>query len=178
MSKIWKKPDPVHIAETDPIYMQYWNQRFKSRGFWFDWQIFVQNCEHHIPRIMSEEGMKATAAREAVWISAGEAHEKDGGSFLFDEYTDFVSILPPEDLPYFLCHFDIGISMMWGATEEEARESYVEWLHEDILNAIWGHFAITDDLKVVDLATYLESIEYNPDRSRKIPGRKRSSSGS
>ena len=164
-----QQPTPVHIPKTDPKYLQYWNKSFKNFNFWYDWQAFVQTCNHQIPNIMEQCETNYNEARAIGWTSVGEAYEGDEKSPMIEEWQKFILSIEAKEVMLLLCHFQIGTDIKAGNTESQAKKHYIQWLWEDVENAIWTDYALSDDFKIIDATEYLDSIEVNSDGSRKKP---------
>ena len=88
--------------------------------------------------------------------------ESTGGeqdNHFLDVLTNFVRTISAIELPLFLCYLCIGTDIQNGHSEEEAIQLYKNWLDEEPENPIFGDWAITCELRIVPLQTWLQTHE-------------------
>ena len=123
---------------------------------WTDWLTLKERVVSEYRFIQHHLECTHRQAKKMAWMTYIESTGgKQDNPFLVAHMT-FVQSISDIELPLFLCHLCIGTDIQNGHSEKHAIELYKDWLNEDPENPVFGDWALTSELRIVPLHTWLE----------------------
>lgn len=142
---------PYKTPKNAPKCVKYWDKRFKSKPYSFDWQLMRSIVEAKIEEISKELKISIKKSRTVAWNAYCAAIEGDEENPLWEAYQDFLEVIEDEELPEFVMRQTIGSDLHAGHTERAAKTAFIEWLKEDPDNGIFGEYLLKLDLTTVKI---------------------------
>lgn len=145
-----------NTTKNDPNYVQYWESHFQKMDLWYDWIILKAAMYTHLGDAIEECNVSMFEAKEILWRAYVAATTNNMNSPFCALYQNFVDNISEAEVPLFVAHTTIGISMLNGMTQEEAIAHYQSWLVADPNNARFGEYFITEQLAVLPVSRFYE----------------------
>ena len=147
----------------DPPCLRYWDRKFRTMHLWSRWLRLKERVESEYRFIQNHLECSFREAKRMAWMTYIESTGGKQDNPFIGAHTYFVRTISDIELPIFLCHLCIGTDIQNGHSEEEAVQLYKNWLNEEPENPIFGDWALTPELRIVPLQTWLQTNERTTD---------------
>ena len=141
----------------DPPCLRYWDRMFKTMALWSRWLPLKERVKSEYRFIQHHLECSYREAKQMAWMTYIESTSGEQNNPFADVHTNFIRNVSDIELPLFLCYLCIGTNIQNGHSEEEAIQLYKKWLDEEPENPIFGEWAVTQELKIVPLQTWLNT---------------------
>ena len=146
----------IIASRFDPPCLRYWDRKFKTMHLWPKWLRLKERVETEYRFIQHHLECNYRQAKQMAWMTYIESTSGEQDNPFMDTHTNFVRTISDIELPLFLCHLCVGTDIQNGHSEQEAIQLYKNWLDEDPENPIFGDWALTKELRIVSLETWLQ----------------------
>ena len=141
--KVYKTPQEF------PKCVRYWEQFFQTESYCFDWQLMRSIVIIKVQEVKSTLCTSEKNARMLVWNAYCAAVQGKKKSPFFLGFQDLVEAIPEKEKPLFLVHKSIGCDIHRGKSEQEAKQTVIEWLKADPQHGIFGQYRLTPEFEVL-----------------------------
>lgn len=146
----------IIASRFDPPCLRYWDRKFQAMHLWRHWLDVRARVEGEYRFIQHHLECTHRQAKKMAWMTYIESTGGEQDNPFFQVHTKFVQRISDIELPLFLCHLSIGTDIQNGHSEGDAIHLYKTWLEEDPANPIFGEWALTSELQIVPLQTWLQ----------------------
>ena len=146
----------VISSRFDPPCLRYWDRKFRTMHLWHSWVDLKARIEAEYRFIQHHLECTHRQAKKMAWMTYIESTGGETDNPFLQAHMKFVRRVSDIELPLFLCHLCIGTDIQNGHSERHAIQLYKDWLEEDPGNPIFGDWALTSELRIVPLQTWLQ----------------------
>ena len=137
-----------HTNRLAPKCVKYWDRVYRSKEYFYDWQVVVALVEMAVPEIQEELDLNKVNARKLAWEAYCAAIIGDERSPFFELYNDFCEQISDKEVPEFVMTQTVGVDINDGLTEEAALKGFQNWLRENPNNGNFGRYHMDENLAV------------------------------
>ena len=134
---------------------------------WADWIDLKTRIEAEYRFVQHHLECTHRQAKKMAWMTYIESTGGEQDNPFLYAHMKFVQSISDIELPLFLCHLCIGTDIQNGHTEAIAIQLYKDWLDEDPSNPVFGDWALTKELRIVPLQTWLQNQNVKAIRNHK-----------
>jgi len=125
-------------------------------NLWSSWLNLKEIVEAEYRFIQHHLECTHRQAKKMAWQTYIESTGGEQDNPFVQAHMTFVRRISDIELPLFLCHLCIGTDIQNGHPEATAIQLYKNWLNEDPENPVFGDWALTSELRIVPLKTWLQ----------------------
>ena len=133
-----------------PACVKIWDRAFRHSTYCLNWLITQGEVYSHIPEIQTQTGLSEKEATVLAWNAYCAAAVGATDSPLLSAYEDLLVAVPVSELPLFIYWTSLGVDVNKGLTQQQAQNSFIEWLEADEGNGLFdGGYRLLPSLTVV-----------------------------
>ena len=153
----------IIASRFDPPCLRYWDRKFRTMHLWTTWIELKGRITAEYRFIQHHLECTHRQAKNMAWMTYIESTGGEQDNPFMNAHMKFVQSISDIELPLFLCHLCIGTDIQNGHSAMEALQLYKNWLDEDPENPVFGDWALTPELRIVPLQTWLQIQEDESD---------------
>ena len=146
----------IIASKFDPPCLRYWDRKFRTMHLWTTWIELKERIAAEYRFIQHHLECTHRQAKNMAWMTYIESTSGKQDNPFLNAHMKFVRGISDIELPLFLCHLCIGTDIQNGHSEMEAIQLYKNWLNENPENPVFGDWALTPELRIVPIQTWLQ----------------------
>ena len=134
--------------------IRYLDVNFRTMRLCFSWVVLKNVLNRQIETYQKAACCSKKEAQSVIWTMFIDINFVQEETYLLRDILDFIVSIDDDELPLYVLHLHIALSISKGISEENAIAQYRQFLRETPAHAIFGDYAITQDFQIIPASEY------------------------